>query len=295
MALQPVADALAALSSPVHKDWFPYALAPTIHAARISIAYQANARRSSGSLSWGTYIAGYLIMCWGGTLLTHNLLGVPPPVLHSFHPYINYLTVHLALTYIFQSFPAALHPPTFDTALFPIDALVRTGAITGTLSLLAVSSNSPVHPLLVRSPLTHLIIGALASSGGGITASTLSTWSPSWTFSTPPILSAGVWGSVDFWGGALVAAIYGVFTRHEAFIDVTKTLNHAVASSKFLLPSFVISQTGEVVELAQLSPPLAKALGATVLSMLFGLRAWKVHWSAPALVSKKKAGKSKIQ
>lgn len=62
MALQPVADTLAALSSPVHQIWFPYALAPTIHAARVSIGYQANARRSPDPLSWGTYITGYLIM-----------------------------------------------------------------------------------------------------------------------------------------------------------------------------------------------------------------------------------------
>jgi hypothetical protein len=225
--------------------------------------------------------------------LTHHLLGVPPPVLYSFHPYINYLAVHLALTFVFHIFPTALHPPTFDTILFPVDALVRTGAITGTLSLLAVSANSPIHPLLIRSPLTHLIIGALASSGGGITASTLSTWSPLWVFSTPPILRAGtgIWGSVDFWGGSLVTAIYGVTTHHEAFADVTAALNSAVALSGLPFTSFVTSEKGGVVELVQLSPPLAKALSAAVLSLLFGLRAWKVHWAVPAPAIKKKGGK----
>lgn len=208
------------------------------------------------------------------------------------------MTVHLVLTLIFQLFPAALHPPTFDTALFPIDALVRTGSIIGTLSHLAISTNSPVNPLLIRSPLTHLIIGALASSGGGITASTLSTWTPSWAFSTPPILRAGtgILGSVDFWGGSLVAAIYGIFTRHEAFADVTATLNNVVASSRLPIPSFVTSETGGVVETVQLSPPLAKALAATVLSLLFGLRAWKFHWAkAPAPALKKKGGKNKTE
>lgn len=53
---------LVKLSQLVHPTWFPYPLASTIHAARTSIAYQANARRSPTPLPWATYIAGYLIM-----------------------------------------------------------------------------------------------------------------------------------------------------------------------------------------------------------------------------------------
>lgn len=105
-----------------------------------------------------------------------------------------------------------LHPPTFDTALFPLDAIVRTTAIVGGVSLLSPSSASAnqLNPLYVNSPLTHMIIGALASAGGGTIAGTLGTWKSQWGFSTPPVLRAGVglWGSLDVWGGSLVGMIY---------------------------------------------------------------------------------------
>ena len=61
--LRPIADALVYINTTkVHPVWFPYPIAPTLHAARISIVYQSNARRSPSALSWGTYITGYLIM-----------------------------------------------------------------------------------------------------------------------------------------------------------------------------------------------------------------------------------------
>ena len=122
--LRPIADALVYINTTkVHPVWFPYSIAPTLHAARISIVYQSNARRSPSALSWGTYITGYLIMvcilrpplivlvgtqflqCWGGGLLSHLLLGVPPPMLYSFGPAINYISVHLFVTLFFQYFP----------------------------------------------------------------------------------------------------------------------------------------------------------------------------------------------
>lgn len=61
--LSPIADALVYINTTkVHPVLFPYPIAPTLHAARISIIYQSNARRSPSTLSWGTYITGYLIM-----------------------------------------------------------------------------------------------------------------------------------------------------------------------------------------------------------------------------------------
>lgn len=62
-AFSPVAAALVYLTTTtVHPSYFPYPLAPTLHAARVSIAYQANARKGTAVLSWGTYLAGFLIM-----------------------------------------------------------------------------------------------------------------------------------------------------------------------------------------------------------------------------------------
>ena len=84
-----------------------------------------------------------------------------------------------------------------------MDALLRTNAVTSTLSLLYIPS---VHPEYVFSPLTHMLVGVIVSSGGGFLVSTLGAWNADWTLSTPPVLRAGVgWlGSLDLWGGALV-------------------------------------------------------------------------------------------
>jgi hypothetical protein len=51
-----------------------------------------------------------------------------------------------------------------------------------------------------------MIIGALASSGGGLAAGTLGAWTNQWAVSTPPVLRTGVgmWGSLDVWGGSVV-------------------------------------------------------------------------------------------
>lgn len=69
MSLTPLSTALTTMSSTltamntilVHPVYFPYPLAPTLHATRTSIAFQAAARKSPAPLSWGTYIVGYLI------------------------------------------------------------------------------------------------------------------------------------------------------------------------------------------------------------------------------------------
>jgi len=49
----------------------------------------------------------FTTQAWGGGILSHFLLGVPPPMLYSFHPSINYISVHLLVTLVFQIFPDA--------------------------------------------------------------------------------------------------------------------------------------------------------------------------------------------
>jgi hypothetical protein len=188
---------------------------------------------------------------------------------YSIHPYINYITTHLVLTLFFHLYPNLLDPKGFDTILFPLDALVRTSSVTSAVSLLSSQSPTSIHPALIQSPLTHFIVGALASSGGGILAFTFSTWSSSWSFSTPPLLRAGVglWGSVDFWGGGIVAIIYGIVTRHEAFTDAAAVLEG--------LGFMKMKGLG-------MEPLQAKALAAGVLTILFGVRVLMVHWTSKA-------------
>lgn len=66
--LRPIADGLLFITkTQVHPSYFPYPLAPTLHALRVSLAYQTQAHRFNGpqgtkGVSWGGYIAGYLMM-----------------------------------------------------------------------------------------------------------------------------------------------------------------------------------------------------------------------------------------
>ncbi|KAF9562052.1 hypothetical protein CPC08DRAFT_706933 [Agrocybe pediades] len=272
--IKPIADALVYLNvNKVHPVWFPYSWAPTLHAARISMIYQTNAKKSPTPLSWGTYIVGFLIMSWGGGLISHFLLGLPPPMLYSFHPTINYVGVHLFLTALFTIFPNLLNPTFLDTLLWPIDTLLRANAVTATLGLLSYPS---VHREYRDSALTHLLIGAIASSGGGLSASTLSTWAPNWSFSTPPVLRAGAgWvGTLDVWGGALVALIYSSATGHPAFASVR-------TYATLLLSSPLVSLTRKPHADSDF-PPLdalgAKSLATAVLGVFFAARVLKTHW-----------------
>ena len=84
-----------------------------------------------------------------------------------------------------------------------MDALLRTNSVTSSLSLLYAPN---VHPEYVSSPLTHMLVGAIVSAGGGFMAGTLGAWNADWTLSTPPVLRTGTgWiGTLDIWGGALV-------------------------------------------------------------------------------------------
>ncbi|GLB40969.1 hypothetical protein LshimejAT787_0901840 [Lyophyllum shimeji] len=298
LPLEQLAKGMTFIGKPVHATLFPYPIAATIHAARISVVYQNNCRAatagSNAKLPWPTYIAGYLVMTWGGSVMTHFLLQLPPPMLYSTTPYIIYLTTHLTLTLLFHLFPILLSPSSIallDTVLFPIDALVRTGAVTGTTAHLA--PGSPVARPLITSPLTHLIIGALASAGGGLSASTLSTWSPTWSFSTPPVLRAPTltaffWSSMDVWAGALVAAMYGVASGAQAFYgwqELLRLVGLGVAG---------IKEGACVVGTPWMSQLEAKALAAGVLAVFFGLRMYKVHWAGAAPAQQvKKAEKEK--
>ncbi|THU98641.1 hypothetical protein K435DRAFT_777403 [Dendrothele bispora CBS 962.96] len=220
-------------------------------------------------------------MSWGGMLFSHLLLSLPPPALVSIHPYINYLSVHLLFTGLFYAFPGLLDidkMKTYDLVLFPIDALLRVNAITSTVGMLSSSpspSPSPqgnpnyarIHPALVDSPLFHLILGAVASAGGSVTASTFSTFTPNWSFSTPVFLRPGVGllGTMDIWGGALIALVFGVSSGHKAFRGVVpgwvERLVQVHVEGEGEAKTLVLSQKG------------AKALGALVLTVLFGYRA----------------------
>lgn len=92
----------------------------------------------------------------------------------------------------------ALHAPLFDTVLFPMDALIRLNSVASALD----KQNAHPNPKIADSPLFSFIIGAIASSGGGVTAATFGVWGPEWSFTTPTFLRSSLLGTVDVWGGS---------------------------------------------------------------------------------------------
>ncbi|KDQ23274.1 hypothetical protein PLEOSDRAFT_1049235 [Pleurotus ostreatus PC15] len=297
MLLSYVAHAFHSLTtSVVSPSYFPFVYGSTLHAARVSIAFQFNARKNQHPHSWGTYVVGYLIMAWGGSVISHILLSLPPPQLYSIQPYINYLTVHFFLTAFFQQFPSALNPRILDTLLFPLDAALRVNSIASTVAMLSPISafSGSINPLLAGSPLTHCILGAVASSGGGQTASMLNVWSDTWSLSPPAFLRGtpvpglkgwfvGSLDTLDVWGGALIAVIYDVLTGHPAFLG---------SEGLHTLLDFTDLETSKFF-----SPLSAKAACCIILSFLFGIRIfWVHHWSiVPQTVVLVKKKKSKVQ
>lgn len=73
----------------------------------------------------------------------------------------------------------------FVDTLFPaIDAICRSGAIIGGVA--AVKSHA--NPAVANSLLAQLIIGAVASVGGGAAAGFFGVWDKEWSLKTPTFL-----------------------------------------------------------------------------------------------------------
>lgn len=159
--------------------------------------------------------------------------------------------------------------------LWPLDALLRTSGVTGTVDSL---SNSKVHSEYTTSLLSPLIVGAVVSSGGGVIIGAISGTTANWAFNTPPFLrhDAGWDVTLDIWGGALVgkffdflvfflnlrfrpaALVYGVLIGHAPFSSIRSFLNLG----------------------KPLSRPVAKVYASTIWGILFAAKAYKIHGMA---------------
>ncbi|KIK71016.1 hypothetical protein GYMLUDRAFT_33122 [Collybiopsis luxurians FD-317 M1] len=278
--LRPIADGFKLLGNVVHPYLFPFPWFATLHAARISLAFQSNTRRlgTHSELGWKSYIAGFCLMSWGGMLFSHLLLNQPPPVLYAFQPWISYISVHLFLTFMFSMIPSVPTNTAFlsdlDLLLFPLDAMLRTNAIVGALTNLSPGSSTyeSISPALINSPLFHFILGCTASSGGGVTAATLGVWNPSWGSGgfTPAFLRKGprspfksALSTLDVWGGGVVAFVYSLSTSHAAFRPLLSILSPYVYAFTLV----------DLKDTQPLSPLGGKSLAAAVLMALFGVRA----------------------
>ena len=88
------------------------------------------------------------------------------------------------------------------------------------------------------------------------------------------------------------AIIYGVATNHPAFRNFIPMLTRIPLLSQIIQLAYLFSDPS-VQGLIPLEPAEARALGGFVLTLLFGLRVYNVHWSGAAPTKVKE--KAKIQ
>lgn len=273
----------------VHQSLYPYTLFTTLHAIRVTVAFQNNVRASSnkGKLTWGNYISGYLIMAWGGSFIAHLLMSLPPPILYNYQPYVNYISVHLLATAFFHVYPNALDMQILDSLFTPLDAILRSTAVASHLRILTSGALPPTHAPMVISSITPILIGAIAASGGGVLAGTMKTWTNDWSFGTFSIFKVGVGmlGSTDVWSGGLAGFLFTFLTRPTLYPALVKLtgITLAKAEDESKLPIQIMS------------PGHAQAVTTLVLIGVFSWKTFNVHYLPRAKVAAKKVVESKSE
>lgn len=101
-------------------------------------------------------------------------------------PWIIYCSTHLAMNVVFSSYLVGSWPSgrLVDTLFPPIDAICRSAAIIAGIGMV----QSHPNPALADSLLAQLIIGAVASVGGGAAAGFFGVWDNEWSLKTPGFL-----------------------------------------------------------------------------------------------------------
>lgn len=185
---------------------------------------------------------------------------LPPPQLLSISPLINYLGVYILFSYVVDMAPSL---KTIDTALPLLDAIFRTGSICGAVNLAYTHQN----PAISSSLFFQLLVGAIASAGGGTAAATLGVWDSEWTFRTPPFLRGGVMDTLDIWSGSLAAAVYAcLMGYHPAYEPYARWLSGM--GDKYV-PGTPL-----------MSPLEARSAATLVLTLLFAFRVYNVHYTS---------------
>lgn len=267
------------LQTKVHDTLFPFALLPTLHALRISFlhnALKAKARSQHAlndvkqggeappSTTWAYDIAGFLVMCWGGGFLVSAILGQTPVQLLSIYPLLNYVGVHLFVTFLLHFVITEPTAKFLDTALILIDGSTRTHAVIMSITMAATSPVGAVQ----NSAFLQIICGTLGATGGGQLGATLSVYSPhGWTLQTPPVLRArSLVEVIDVLASIAVSLLFCITTlSHPSYAPVLARIHNTKGK------------------------PLLSAVGARAASTLlfacaFAYRSTALHWM-PASVT----------
>lgn len=172
-------------------------------------------------------------------------------------PWAIYCSTHLVLTSLFDGGGISYPPPKLVDTLCPlIDAVSRSAAITAAVE----ACRAHAHPAVRSSLFVQLFLGAVASAGGSVTASTLGVWEHDWRLRRPAFVDGGIVPTLDVWGGSLAAFVYG-------FFQITHPWYGEVYEAYGFKP------------VALLTPLAARSTAVLVLTVLYVTRVYHTHYA----------------
>ncbi len=170
--LAPLANLNTRLTQPVHPTLYPFPLATTLHALRVAIAYRTissgfRARRRAEAKHTPAQLhvsllrdaAGFLVMAWGGGFISNYILCQIPGQLLTVWPWLNYLSVYLAVSFVVASVGAP-SAKLLDLTLPVLDGATRTAATYGGINMVLNHAN----PAARSSLLLQIIIGTISAA-----------------------------------------------------------------------------------------------------------------------------------
>lgn len=274
---------IARVSQPAHELLPTVPIRLILHALRIAVAWRQvlQAKGSERHMGGLKGLVGFLVLGLGGSTTAQLLVSSPPSWLAN----TSVLPLFAAMYYLSSPFLSLLLPwvPTFplDLAFAVLDAINRT---TSAMSVVALLSSHPELGLQ-QSWVANLLLGGIACSGGGIIAGTLGLWDNDWTLQTPPILKSGdgsfyLIKTLDFWSGALIAAIYGISLDLPAFQPARQVVLNIFgrpSSPASLLAQSLGIKTGYVPTIADTQTTCTLVLASLLLGRVLFL--WASAWS----------------
>ncbi|CAO1616875.1 unnamed protein product [Sympodiomycopsis kandeliae] len=256
----------------------PLPMLVVVHAARVSLAYRSiksvvqtkndiisGKDQKSSKDSWGYDLAGFLIMGWGGSILSAFLLNTTPVQFLSPLPLLTFALVHIYLGILLKVLPLSSSNSLLwlDTLLPIMDGATRTGAIISSVTL----TRKTLHG---DNFFFTLLIGTISACGGGQLASTLSVFNSQkdgWKFSTPAFVN-----SKNFLQGIDVyAALAGTLTWTVL----------TASSSEYQKDSLVLLAKRYGLDMAsvpRVSTEEAQAITTVVIAAFFAYKAVVTHW-----------------
>lgn len=188
----------------------------------------------------------------GGGTIVSILLSTPPIWLLSPLPWGIYVSAYVLLveTGVANIISQAPALP-LSLALSLVDGLCRGVAITSMPALASKVSSSWITPV---------ILGAIATCGGGWIAEGMGMNKSTWQAGIPRVLSGGVLPTLDVWGAMAAGFLYVTLTQGYPALKTVGKFTTA------LLP-------GEYVHDGRVSGEVARALVVLFLTALFAARA----------------------